>query len=214
MTEFLTPQRNAETDRESDGAIRGLAVARVTNNQDPAGLARVRVRLPWQPESQESYWARLAVPMALGNQGFHWLPEVDEEVLVGFERGELTHPCVLGSLWNGSSKPPQNNDDGQNNHRLIRTRSDSELRFFDGDPPSLELSLANGKTLKMDDQVIVVDDGKGNSIEIRSDSGAMEIKSTTEIKLESPKIAIHADTSLELKSSGLLTISGTPVNIN
>ena len=179
MTDFLTPERHSETDRESDGVIRGLAVGRVTNNQDPDGLARVRVRLPWQAESQESYWARLAVPMALANQGFHWLPEVDEEVLVGFERGDLTHPCIIGSLWNGNSKPPENNDDGQNNHRVIRTRSDSELRFFDGDSPSLELSLADGKQLKMDDQVIMVEDGKGNSIEIKSGSGALEIKSAT-----------------------------------
>ncbi len=214
MMDQLTTQRTSEADRESDGAIRGLAIGRVTDNQDPEGLARVRVRLPWQPESQQSYWARLAVPMALANQGFHWLPDVDEEVLVGFEMGDLTHPCILGSLWNGKSKPPENNADGQNNHRLIRTRSDSELRFFDGHPPSLELSLADGKRLKMDDQGIQVEDGNGNSIEIKSSSGALAIKSASQISLESQRISIQAGTSLELKSSGSVTINGTIVNIN
>ncbi|MBU0654307.1 MAG: phage tail protein [Gammaproteobacteria bacterium] len=214
MMDFLNPLGNLEADREADGNARGLAIGRVTDNKDPQGLARVRVRLPWQPESQQSYWARLAVPMALAGQGFVWIPEVDEEVLVGFEMGDLTHPCILGSLWNGKSKPPENNSDGKNDHRLIRTRANSELRFFDGNPPSVELSLADGKHLKMDDQGIVIEDGQGNRIEIKSGSGALEIKSNTQIKLESPSISIKADASLELKSSGSLTINGTIVNIN
>lgn len=214
MMDLLAPQRSPEADREADGAIRGLAVARVTDNKDPEGLARVRVRLSWQSESQESYWARLAVPMAMGNRGFYWLPEIDDEVLVGFERGDLTHPCILGSLWNGKSTPPESNDDGKNDHRLIRSRSDSELRFFDGDPPSVELKLADGKYLKMDDQGIVIEDGNGNSFEIQSGSGTLKIKSSGQLQLESKSISIKAGASMELKSSGPLTINGIPVNIN
>lgn len=214
MMDLLTPQRNAEADRETDGFIRGLAVARVTDNKDPEGLARVRVRLSWQPESQESYWARLAVPMAMGNRGFYWLPEIDDEVLVGFERGDLTHPCILGSLWNGGSPPPETNDDGNNDPRLIRSRSDSELRFFDGDPPSVELKLADGKRVRMDDQGIVIEDGSGNSLEIESGSGTLKIKSSSQLQLESQSISIKAGASMELKSSGPLTINGTVVNLN
>ena len=92
MSEMIT-----EDDRETDGVLRGLAVAVVTNNEDPEGLARVRVRLAWQDKGEATYWARLAVPMAMADKGFCFLPEVDDEVLVGFERGELpVGVCFFG----------------------------------------------------------------------------------------------------------------------
>ena len=107
--DMFMPDTNTEADREGDSFTRGLVVATVTDNKDPKGLARVRVRLPWQDGNQESYWARLAMPMAMSDRGVYFLPEVGDEVLVGFEKGHPTHPCVLGSLWNGQNKPPEDN---------------------------------------------------------------------------------------------------------
>jgi uncharacterized protein involved in type VI secretion and phage assembly len=214
MMDLFMRESDSEAERETDGSVRGLAVATVTDNQDPEGLARVRVRLPWQPEAQESYWARLAVPMAMANQGVYFLPDVGDEVLVGFELGDLTHPCVIGSLWNGQSRPPETNDDGNNDPRVIRTRADTELRFFDGSPPSVELKLADNKHLLMDDQGITLEDGSGNSIKIETNSGSITIKSSAQLKLESQSISINAGASMELKASGTLTIKGALVQIN
>lgn len=202
-----------EDDREADGFTRGLAVAVVTDNEDPEGLARVRVNLPWQGDGEDTFWARLAVPMATGDKGVYFLPDVGDEVLIGFERGELTHPCVIGSLWNGQARPPETNDDGNNNIRVIRTRSDSELRFDDGDQPSLHLKLNDGKTLLMDDAGITLEDGNGNLVQIESDSGTMTIKSAGQLKLESPSVSIKGDTT-EIKASGTLTLKGAMVQIN
>ncbi len=214
MMDLLMPQRSGEAEREADGFIQGLAVAEVTNNEDPKGLGRCRVRFSWQVKPQESYWARLAVPMAMGNRGSFWLPEVHDEVLVGFEKGDLTHPCIIGSLWNGKNLPPENNDDKKNDHRLFRSRANSELRFFDGDKPFVELNLADGKRLLMNDKGITIEDGSGNSITIESSSGGLKIKSSNQIQLESKNISIKAGANLELKSSGTLTINGTIININ
>ena len=214
MIDFLMSESGHEADREGDGFMRGLARATVTDNQDPEGLARVRVRLPGQDESEDSFWARLATPMAMANQGSYFLPEVGDEVLVGFEMGDLTHPCVLGSLWNGQAQPPESNGDGKNDPRLIRTRSDTELRFFDGDPPSVELKLADGKHLLMDDKGIVLEDGSGNSFKIESSSGAITIKSTGQLNLESQTVSIKAGASMEVKASGTLTLKGALVQIN
>ncbi len=214
MMDFYMPRTDNEAERETDGSVRGLAVATVTDNQDPEGLARVRVRLPWQPEAQESYWARLAVPMAMANQGIYFLPEVGDEVLVGFELGDLTHPCIIGSLWNGQSRPPETNDDGNNDPRVIRTRADSELRFIDGNPPSVELKLADNKHLLMDDQGITLEDGSGNSVQIETNAGAIKIRSSGQLKLESPSVSIKAGASMEIKASGTLTIKGALVQIN
>ena len=53
----------------------------------------------------------------------YFLPEVGDEVLVAFERGDLRFPYVLGSLWNGKDKPPSTNDDGKNDVRMIHSRA-------------------------------------------------------------------------------------------
>ena len=212
--DVFMPQTNTEADRESDGFIRGLVVAIVTDNVDPDGLARIRVRLPWQLENQESYWARLAMPMAMSERGVFFLPEVGDEVLVGFEKGDPTHPCIIGSLWNGKSKPPENNADKNNDWRLIKTRANSELRFFDGQPPSLELKLEDGKRLFMDDQGITVEDGKGNLVKIESNSGAVSVVANGELKLKGQRVAIESASTMDIKATGTMTIKGALVQIN
>lgn len=212
--DLIAPDASSEADREGDGFLRGLAVAEVTNNQDPEGLARVRVRLPWQPDAQESYWARLVVPMALAEQGTYFLPEVGSQVLCGFEMGDLTHPCVLGCLWHAGMAPPDGNDDGKNDVRIIRTRSNSELRFFDGDTPSVELKLENGKRLFMDDSSVMLEDENGNQFQIDSNSGGVKIVAKGELSLEGATVKIDASGSMDITSSGTLTIQGSLVQIN
>lgn len=214
MTDPFMLQSNNEADRESDGFIRGLAVAIVTENRDPEGLARVRVRLPWQPEAEETYWARLAVPMAMADRGVYFLPEIGDEVLVGFELGDLSHPCIIGSLWNGNNRPPESNGDGNNDPRLIRSRANTELRFHDGNSPSVELRLADDKHLLMDSTGITLEDGGGNRIKIDSGSGAITISSSGQLNLESQRVSIRAGTSMEINASGTLTINGALVKIN
>ncbi len=210
----LIQEMSTEADRESDGFMRGLAVATVTDNQDPEGLARIRIRLPWQPESQQSFWARLAVPMALAEQGTYFLPEIGTQVLCGFEMGDLTHPCILGSLWNSEMVPPSSNDDGQNDYRKIRTRANSELCFFDGEQPSLELKLESGKRLFMDDSSIILEDENGNRFEIDSASNSVTIKSNGDLKLEGINVKIDASASMDIKSSGTMTLKGSLIQIN
>lgn len=80
------------TDAPRDNPITGVAVAIVRDNRDPNGLARVRVSFPWYSGPEESYWARLATPMTGKGYGTFFLPEVDDEVLVAFERGDSGSP--------------------------------------------------------------------------------------------------------------------------
>lgn len=215
MMDMLVQQAAGEADRETDGALRGLAIGVVTDNKDPDGLARVRVRLPWQPDAQESFWARVAVPMALKNQGVYFLPSVGEEVLCGFEMGNLSHPCVIGCVWSGNLPPPQTNDDNKNDVRQIVTRADSELTFFDGDPPSIKLALADGKQLFMDKNGIVVKDENGNKFEIDSQSNSVSVVAQGELNLEGKTgVKIKSGGPAEFKSSATMTIKGALVQIN
>ena len=88
-----------------NGRILGVVTGVVTNNKDPDKLGRVKVRFPWLSDTDESWWARVASPMAGKDRGVFFLPEVDDEVLVAFEHGDPRFPYVIGALWNGSTPP-------------------------------------------------------------------------------------------------------------
>ena len=201
-------------ERQSRGVIQGLAVGLVTDNRDPEGLARVRVQLPWLEDGSVSYWARTAMLMAGKDIGTFFLPEIGDEVLVGAEQGDPSHLYVIGMLWNGKLTPPETNRDGKNNKRFIRTRSEHELMFVD-DPaaPLAELKLKDGKKVSLSKAGVEITDGT-NKIVIESDSSAITIESTAQLKIKSQTISIEAGASMELKSSGTLTIKGSLVQIN
>ena len=98
-------------DREAQASkIYGFVIGIVTNNQDPDGLCRVKVKFPWLSDEVESWWARCAQPMAGADRGTMLIPEIDDEVLIGFEHGDVRFPYVVGALHNGVDKPPKAND--------------------------------------------------------------------------------------------------------
>ena len=98
-----------------DGALQaprrvltGLVTAEVTSNEDPQGAGRIRVReVGIKPESEDShFWARLLTPFAGNGRGIAFLPEVGDEVVLGFEEGDPERPYVVGSVWNGKDVSP------------------------------------------------------------------------------------------------------------
>src|ERR1700681_1734571 len=89
----------------SDANLYGVEIALVTNVKDPEKQGRVKVCFPRLPGKPESDWARVAQPAAGPGRGFYWLPEVNDEVLVAFERGQANLPYVIGALWNGKDQP-------------------------------------------------------------------------------------------------------------
>ena len=200
---------------EVGGVVKGVAIGIVTNNQDPKNLGRVKVRFPWREVPEESFWARLAVDMTGKDYGNYFLPEVGDEVLLAFERGDVRHPYVLGMLWNGKDTPPQTNSDGNNNIREIKTRSGHELIFNDDQAePSIELHTKDGAKVYLDKHGIQLDDTKGNSVKIDSDGGAISLESKTKLEIKSAQISIQSTGTMEFKSTGTLTVKGAVVQIN
>jgi uncharacterized protein involved in type VI secretion and phage assembly len=174
------------------GRIEGVVVGIVTNNQDPEGLGRVRVKFPWLNETDEGPWARIATPMAGDQRGMFFLPEVGDEVLVSFEQGDPRFPYVIGALWNGKDKPPEANADGHNDVRLIRSRSGHVIRFTD---------KAGGELLE------IIDSSGNNKISIDSAANKIVISSSGgTISLQAGKIEISADASVDVK--------GAVINLN
>lgn len=203
----------SEAAHESGGHAKGVAVALVTQNQDDEGLARVKVSYPWHNNPRESYWARLAVPMAGNDRGTTFIPEVGDEVLVAFEREDLRFPYVLGALWNGKDKPPFANDDGNNDRRLVRSRKHHYLLFDDGAQGVVELAHENGAVVRFTDNEIELKDSEGNQLKIER-SGAITLQANTQLNIKAATISIEATGTLDLKANATLTVRGAIVNIN
>jgi len=196
--------------------ILGVVVGVVTNNQDPEGLGRVKVKFPWLSNKEESYWARVAAPMAGKERGFYFLPEVEDEVLIAFEHGDARFPYVLGALWHGKDKPPEINKDGKNDVRLIKSRSGHVIRLDDtSGAEKIEIIDESGNNR-------IVIDAVNNKIEITSDKDITLSAAKGTIKLNAQKIEIHssADTKIEagagmdVKAANVMNVKGSMVNIN
>jgi uncharacterized protein involved in type VI secretion and phage assembly len=210
----LRETRPSETQHEAGGYVKGVAIALVTQNKDDEGLCRVKVRYPWHDKPRESYWARLAVPMAGKERGLVLIPEVGDEVLVVFEREDLRFPFVLGGLWNGQDKPPEHNRDGKNDVRVLRSRKKHQLLFNDGARGVVELAHEKGRKIVFDDEGFSVQDEKGNVIRVNSNSNAMSIESKGQLSIKATSIKIEAAGTVEIKAGATLKIQGSLVNIN
>src|SRR6266498_1036702 len=110
----------------------GLYPAIVSDIVDPDRLGRIQVALPWLGDDgqQVKAWATLLTPYAGDNQGFLALPEVDTEVVVGFEAGDPHRPYIVGACWNGREMMPIT-PTRPNNKRVLRSRAGSLLEFDD-----------------------------------------------------------------------------------
>ncbi|MEA5418995.1 phage baseplate assembly protein V [Spirulina sp. CCNP1310] len=179
----------------------GVTIAVVTNVEDDDNLGRVKVKFPWLTDDDESPWARVVTPMAGDDRGFYFLPEVDDEVLVAFEHGDMAFPYILGSLWNGKDKPPEKNDDGENNKRLIKSRSGHMIIFDDTEDK---------------EQLIIQDKSGKNKITIDCENDAMTIEVEKDFTIEAKgKVTIKSkddDMLLECKNLEIKTQSDCKIN--
>jgi uncharacterized protein involved in type VI secretion and phage assembly len=187
-------EKNARTNR-----IMGVVIGLVTDNHDPDGRARVKVKFPWMADQAESDWAKVMSFMAGKERGAVFLPETGDEVLVAFEHGDVQHPYVLGALWNSDDLPPETNQDGKNNIRKIKSRSGHEIILDDSQGA---------------EKIEVRDKSGSNVITIDSVKGEMTLTSQTKLILKSQQIEITADANLKLNASGQLEVKGAMVKIN
>jgi uncharacterized protein involved in type VI secretion and phage assembly len=143
--------------------IAGVATGLVKSLDDPEQLGRVQLEFPWMSEeSPESYWARIAAPMAGGERGFQLMPELGDEVLVAFDHGDLRLPYIVGFLWNGEHKPPRSKPE----QRALVSVAGHVLEFddtpgsekvsllFKGELPGITLDQ-NGITIKFSDSCFI-----------------------------------------------------------
>jgi uncharacterized protein involved in type VI secretion and phage assembly len=196
--------------------IYGVVVGIVTNNEDPDGLGRIKVKIPRLSGEDESNWARVATFMAGQERGAFFLPEVDDEVLVAFEYGDINMPYIIGSLWNGVDKPPEDNSDGENNLRVIKSRSGHIIKLDDKEgEEKIEIIDKTGNnliSLDAKDNKITISSDKDIELSAKNgkiiiDAKDIELKSSAATKVE-------AGSEMDLEASGNMNINGAMVNIN
>lgn len=217
--------------------VDGVIVGVVTNIDDPDRLGRVKLKFPTLADNHESTWARLAAPGAGKERGLFIVPEVNDEVLVAFEHGDINRPYVVGGLWNGQDRvPDQVVQAGKVKTRVLKTRVGHVIELQDdggGGDGRITLKTKGGHEITISDSdksVTIVSQG-GNKIAISDTSRSVSVSSKGTVELEGPggKLAItesgvelssksmlrvQANAMLDVKTNAVLTIQGSLVKIN
>jgi uncharacterized protein involved in type VI secretion and phage assembly len=149
------------------GLVRGKVVS------EPDDLGRVKVRIPMLGENSETYYAPIATLMAGGERGSWIIPEVEDDVVVGFEQGNVEQPIILGFIWNGQDVPPSND----RHERLIRSVNGHQITLYDPD-------VSNG-----DQGYVRIEDAQGNMVELANAS--ITIRSLGTIVIQAPNVIIN-----------------------
>ena len=208
-----------ETASASEVKQFGVEIGLVTNVQDPEKLGRVKVCFPRLPDKPESSWCRVAQPAAGAGRGFYFVPQVNDEVLIAFERGEANQPYVIGSLWNGQDKPMDGAYTDDNTKSVIQTKSGHRVELDDKDgEEKIVIADKSGKrthTFDVKKKKFLIEAKEGDieihaekklvlsceDLEIRTDKSAkLHVGSNLDVKVDA-KANIKADSQLNLKAS-------------
>ncbi|WP_414625206.1 VgrG-related protein [Calothrix sp. CCY 0018] len=189
----------------------------VTNNHDPKGLSRVKVKFPTLTEEHESYWARMVSIGAGSGRGTDWLPEINDEVLVGFEHGDIHRPYIIGAVWNGKDAPPTPVKDsvvgGRVRLRTLKTRIGHQLQFVDEDKGASKTGICvetkGGHKIYLNDSEALIEivSKRGHHIKMNDRTKSVSIHSKG-------NLSIKADGNMEIKANGTITVNGAMIRLN
>jgi uncharacterized protein involved in type VI secretion and phage assembly len=209
----------------------------VTDNKDPNGWGRVRVKFPTLTEEHASYWARVLAMGAGPGRGFDCLPEINDEVLVAFEDGDIHRPYVIAGVWNGTDAPPEKVDDsvvgGKVRLRTFKTRTGHKLQFVEEDKGSsqkgvyIETKYGHQVNLNDTEKVAEIKTKEGHYVRLDDQQKKIEIKTSqgglATITMSSPtgEINIKAGTRLtidagqiDITATGIVNVRGALIKLN
>lgn len=199
----------------------GVVTAVVTDIKDPDKLGRVKVQYQWLGEKMVSFWARCARPSAGKDYGHLWFPDVDEEVLVAFEHGDVNFPIVIGSMWSARNKPPAALIEAQENGKFLNhgfaSPAGNKIVMYDKKADAgIQLITPDGKVkilLSEGNQTMDINlDGKTMTI---TTTGDLKIHADGELAMDGKKgVKINSDGPIDIKAASNLTLKGAKVAVN
>lgn len=175
-------------------AIQGLQVATVKQlASDPQSLYRILITLPTNAETQTGIWARYANFYGTAGAGLGFLPEVGDEVLVGFIENDPRYPVILGSLYSSGKQSPNQAKDENNYIKMLSTKTQLKLQFDD------------------ENKIITIQTPGGNSITLSDKDKSIEIadQNSNSIKMTSSGIALSSAKDITISAQGSITVSAT-----
>lgn len=225
--------------------VGGLLIGVVKQlEEDPAGEHRIQVEVPVMQAQVAGVWARLVQGHASSGFGAFFLPEVGDEVVLGYFHDDPCHPVILGSLYSSSRKPPYALAEA-NDTKAFVTRCKHRFEF---DEKNKKITLTtpglNQVVLDDSDHSILVQDEHGNFAKLSSDgihldspkdiklvakgdisleaTKGITLKAKADLQAEALNVTLEGKTALEAKgsstatfsSSGQTTVKGSMVMIN
>jgi phage protein D/phage baseplate assembly protein gpV len=185
--------------------IPGVVNAIVTDINDPTSQGRVKLKFPWFDDTYVTDWVR-TVQFGGYKGGGVISPEVQDEVLVAFDRGSMDHPYVLGGLYSNPQNSPSPHDTplytgGVLNRRSLVSRKGQRLELLDA-----EAEAKTGVRLQSGDKALTVFLDQTNTTITVSSNGQVAISGKTDV-------TITGDASVSVKSSGSVSVNAPKVNI-
>ena len=165
---------------------------------DPEGLHRLKVSTPVMRITTDGVWARLAQFYASDGAGVFFMPEVGDEVILGYLNNDPSSPIILGSMYSSRRNPPSALV-AENNVKAIVTRSKLRIEFDDDDKVITVTTPGSNKLIFSD---------KGQSIRVQDQNNNRLELSPEGITLDSPKdIKISAKGTMTLDANGAINIT-------
>lgn len=188
----------------------GLHIGKVVQvHDDPLGQGRIQVALPMS--DAPPLWVRMMAPYAGKETGVHFLPEVNDEVVISFLDDDPDGGICLGALNSGTRPPPEKADE-VNTLKTIRTRSGLRLQFNDEDNSAL-LETQSGRRLLMNDSEnsVTLEDDLGNHVQMTESGISLTSSSDIAIKADG-EVTVEAGTNMTLKAGADLDLKATNVS--
>jgi phage protein D len=195
-TKFSTSGRSARslvdlmTPKSKRAWGNSVVIGIVTNNDDPEGLGRVRIKYPALGDTTEGWWARIASVNAGASRGLLMMPQVGDEVVIGFEHDDVNHPYVLGSVWNGTATPGE---------QLVLKDGSFSLQS----DQQVQVHAKDVITIKTDKDFTLETTGKVS----QSSQDTMELKPQGELTIEgSQAVTLKGGTTVTIEGTAQLTL--------
>ncbi len=228
---FFAEQVNPTHETSSSGELstmQGLQTGIITDIIDADGDFRVKLKLPIVDNNQDGVYARIATMDAGNKRGTFFMPEINDEVIVGFMNNDPAQPVVLGMLHSSKNAAPLTPETANNKKGYV-SRSEIKILIDDGEK-SITIETPGGNVFTMNDTELKVSlkDAVGNKITMEvagvtiESATVLTLKAGTSLAISAPSLSMKADAELKLEggatstisSSGIMNIKGSMVNIN
>lgn len=204
-------------------------LAKVSDNQDPDNLHRVKVTYTNQKECVSDWIPVLSYSSGNGN-GIYLLPDVDEQVLVASINDRDTSFCVLGSIWSESNTPPETlensdadlNKDGKNSLHFVKSKSGNMIILDDTESAEkMQLIASDGKSrieFSVPDELITIDTENDLTLNAKSNviinAEEIEISASRQLNISTEELQIKASKDISISSDKDIAIKGSGIALN